>query len=180
MTTESKNPRASLTRRIGRDFIRLVQLLIGFQALYALVQHVVSRFVQTGGGELENGHTLANGIAFVWLPPFRFPPVHPPFGPRPPAAPWEQLVGDILLCIAAGVITYAILKLVCDEEWVQEEVDFKECWEEIKWYNPFSWVYAVVCTIVKALVWVAKIICKYKEVVVTILVLACIVTVIVL
>ncbi len=177
MTNELRARPASMLKRMGRDFIRLVQLLVAFQALYALVEHVVGRFVQSRGGELEGGHTVSNAIAFV-----RFP-VRPHWIRPPPnyvPSPWEQLVGDILLCVIAGVITYAILKLVCDEEWVQEEVDFKECWEEVKWYNPFSWGYALVCTLVKALVWVAKIICKYKEVIVTVLVLVCIVSVIVL
>jgi len=80
-----------------------------------------------------------------------------------------------IVCIVVGVILYIVLKYLCAQEWVQERVQIKECWEEVKWYNPFSWFKALVCTIVEVLKWVLKTICKWTEVFVTILVITCIV-----
>lgn len=87
----------------------------------------------------------------------------------------EPVATIILVCVITGTITYLILKEVCEEEWVKEKVKVKECWEEVKWYNPFSWVKAIVCTVKEVLKWVLKQICKIKEIFVTILTIACIV-----
>ncbi len=45
----------------------------------------------------------------------------------------------------------------------------------MKWYNPFSWVVAIVCSIVEVLKWVLKLICGWVEIFVIILVVICIV-----
>jgi hypothetical protein len=80
----------------------------------------------------------------------------------------------ILVCIVTGVITYAVFKLVCWTEWVQEEISWRECWNEFRWYNPWSWVKTLVCVTKTALQWVLKQICKWIETIVVVLVITCI------
>lgn len=84
----------------------------------------------------------------------------------------------VLICIVVGYITYKILKEVCEEKWVQEPVQIKECWEEVQWWNPWSWVVAIVCTVKEVLKWVLKIICSILEILIIIAVILCIVLVI--
>jgi hypothetical protein len=80
----------------------------------------------------------------------------------------------ILLCVVTGVITYAVLKLVCWTEWVQQPISWQECWDEFTWYNPWSWVKTLVCVTKTALQWVLQQICKWVEVIVVVEVITCI------
>lgn len=94
------------------------------------------------------------------------------------AAP--SFLGDlILVCVATGFVTYILLVLICSQEWVQETVEVEECWKKKKWWNPFHWVWAIVCTIKEVLKWVLKRICEWKEVIVTIAIITCIVAAVV-
>ncbi|NOR58304.1 MAG: hypothetical protein GQ474_07260 [Sulfurimonas sp.] len=87
----------------------------------------------------------------------------------------DPLAEIIIICIVVGVATYLSLKYVCSQEWVQESVDIEECWEKTTWYNPWSWVTSIFCTIVEVLQWVLKQICEWVEVLVTLLVISCII-----
>lgn len=142
---------------------RLLQLTVGFFTLYSLIANVVNKVALLASGAAGGG--AADGMVTA----------------APVAAPGivVTLPGPLaeigIACIVLGVITYFVLKYLCESEWVQEEVEIEECWEEIKWYNPFSWVKAIVCTIVKALQWVLKTICGWVPVLVTGLVIACVI-----
>lgn len=83
------------------------------------------------------------------------------------------LAEALIACVVMGIILYAILDYICNQEWVQEPVEIEECWEEIKWYNPFSWVKAIFCTIVEVLKWVLKQVCKWKATFVLAMVIIC-------
>ena len=69
-----------------------------------------------------------------------------------------------------------MLELICSWEWVQEPTQVEECWEEVTWYKPWSWGMAIVCTLVEVLKWVLKQICKWKKVLVIVLVITCIIS----
>lgn len=81
----------------------------------------------------------------------------------------------ILSTIIIGVITYYVLKWLCSFEWVKKRIDIKSCWKEVKWYNPFSWFKALVCTFVHIFIWILQKICKWAWVLVTSLVFATVV-----
>lgn len=83
----------------------------------------------------------------------------------------EVILANILF---VGFLQYILLSWVCESQWVQERVQVKECWEEVTWYNPWSWVKALVCTFVEVLKWVLQQICGWKEIFVIIQVAICI------
>lgn len=152
-------------RQVGGliQLLHLAELLVGFLMLYSLVMRVVNRvavLASGAAGEMTKQEALAA---------------------TPVAAPGVTIVlpdplAEVLIaCIVLGVITYVVLKWLCHEEWVQEPVQVEECWEEVKWYNPWSWVVAVVCTVKEVLKWVLKQICGWVEVLVSALVIVCIV-----
>lgn len=160
--TRARKP-SSLIPRFTIEVWRLLQLGVAFGALYSLVMHVVNKsyLLLSGAAQEMTMRQVANAA--------------------PVAAPGitvtlpDPVAEVVIVCIVLGVITYVVLKYLCKSEWVQETVQVEECWEEVKWYNPFSWFVAIVCTIVEVLKWVLKQICKWVEVVVTILVVACII-----
>ena len=136
------------------DLWRFTQLGVGFYALYSMVAHVASSIGALAADQPAARVVGAPGIT-VTLP--------------------DPLAEIIIACIVTGVLTYMLLKYLCQTEWVQEPVEVKKCWEEIKWYNPWSWVKAIVCTVVEVLKWVLKQICGWVEVLVVILVITCII-----
>lgn len=154
-----------VTRRFMADVWRLAQAGVALGALYSLVAHVVNMayLLFTGGAEGLTVRQIAAAEP-VWSAFIRIIVTVP-----------DPIAEVVILCIVLGVITYVLLKYVCESEWVQETVEVEECWEEVKWYNPWSWVKAIVCTIVEVVKWVLKQICKWVKVVVTVLVIACIV-----
>ena len=159
--SRAKKP-STLIGRFIIDIWRILQLTIALGSLYTLLMHVIYR-----GYLLFSGATKEMTMSQI-------------ASAQPVAAPGitiglpDPIAEVVILCIVLGVITYIVLKYVCESEWVQEPVQVEECWEEVKWYNPFSWFVAIVCTIVEVLKWVLKQICKWVEVVVTVLVIACI------
>lgn len=144
---------------------RLAQLVAVFTVLYGAVINVANKVSVLLTGP-EAGATLAETLAAT-------PVAASTLLVRIPLP--DPLAEFIIFCIVTGIITYFVLKWICGYEWVQEKVKIKECWEEVKWYNPFSWFVAIVCTIVEVLKWVLKWICKWVEVLVVILVITCIV-----
>lgn len=143
------------------DIWKLMQLTVALGSLYTLVMHVIHKSYLLFSGAAQDMTTsqiassnpvAAPGIS-IGLP-----------GP---------LAEIIITCIVLGTITYIILEWLCESVWVQELKKVEECWEEIKWYNPWTWVKALVCVLVWALVWVVKQICKWTEVLTIFLVLFC-------
>ena len=144
---------------------RLAELFVAFTALYSLIAGVLNRIVTLASGaagEMATRDALAAA-----------PVATPAIGISIPLP--DPVAELVIVCIVLGVITYVVLKWLCHEEWVQETVEVEECWEEVKWYNPWSWVVAIVCTVKEVLKWVLKQICGWVEVLVSVLVVACIV-----
>jgi hypothetical protein len=163
MNEEIKPSKRSLWNKFVFDLWHLSQLVVALGMLYTMIVHVVYKAYLLFSGATKS-MTMAQVAAA-----------------QPPAAPGitvglpDPVAEVVILCIVVGVLTYVVLKYVCESEWVREKVEVEECWEEVKWYNPFSWVVALVCTVVEVFKWVLKQICKWVEVVVTTLVVACIV-----
>ena len=82
--------------------------------------------------------------------------------------------GLLAVCIITAVILYYILEWVCSQRWVQEETSFEECWEEIVWWNPWSWVKTLVCVVREVTRWVLKVICYVRKIVIWGTALVCI------
>lgn len=144
---------------------RLAALSVPYLIVYTWLATQVNRLSVLFSGDAA-GMTSADALSAT-------PVMAPILGIKIPLP--DPLAEAIIVCIVTGVILYVVLKYICSQEWVQEEVEIKECWEEIKWYNPWSWVKAIVCTIVEVLQWVLKTICKWTEVFVTALVVLCII-----
>jgi hypothetical protein len=137
------------------DFIHAVQGLVALAFLWDLTVHAVNE-VSTlfAGAATAIPMTGAVGLVVSW------------------GCGWFCDV--ILLCIVTGVITYSIFKLVCWTEWVQQQVSWRECWEEFRWYNPWSWVKVLVCVTKTAIQWVLQQICRWIEVIVVVEAVTCI------
>ena len=143
--------------------MRLMKEIVALGMLYSLAAHAINKayLLFSGAYETMTLNQVAAAAPVLWVGI---------------TIPLPDPVAEILLiCIIGGIITYLILAWVCSEEWVQEPVEIEECWEEVKWYNPFSWVKAIVCTVVEVLKWVLKQVCGWKEILVTILVVTCVV-----
>ena len=136
------------------DFVHAVQGLVALAFLWDLTAHAINEVSTLVGGSATA--VPMTGIGIEWVT----------------ECGWVCDV--ILLCIVTGVITYAILKLVCWTEWVQQEVSWQECWNEFKWYNPWSWVKVLVCVTKTAIQWVLQQICKWITVIVVVEVVTCI------
>lgn len=137
---------------------RLALQLAAFVMLYSLLAHAINSAYALFSGAYKAGHAAAAvlvPLVFVDLP-LRYAPL-------------------VWACIVVGVITYMVWAYICEQQWVQEAVEVEECWEEVQWYNPFSWFTAIVCTIVEVLKWVLKLICVWKWILVTVPVLVCVV-----
>ena len=151
----------------GRHFVtdlwRLAQLFVALWLLYSLAAHTLwlASQVITGQAKALGGGALAAagpaGAISISIPL--------------PGYLAEWIIG----CIVLGVITYVVLTWLCQSQWVQQPVNVQQCWEEVQWWNPFSWFVAIVCTVVQVLKWVLQQICKWVEVVVILLVVICIV-----
>jgi len=161
--TERKKP--SLERRAIIELWRLAQLFVVFSTLYSLIAEVVNKAAVLIEG-VPVGMTAAAALAAD--------PLVEPFIKIVIPLP-DPLAELIIACIVIGVLTYIVLKWVCESQWVRETVEIEECWEEVKWYNPFSWFVAIVCTIVEVVKWVLKQICGWVEALVIVLVILCIV-----
>jgi hypothetical protein len=74
--------------------------------------------------------------------------------------------GLLIVCVVTAVILYYILEWVCNQRWVQEETSFKECWEEIVWWNPWSWVKTLVCVVKEVTRWVLKVVCYARKIII--------------
>lgn len=86
------------------------------------------------------------------------------------------ILGDLILsCFAVGFITIFVWRYICELDWIWGPVDVWSCWKEVKWYNPFSWVKAIVCGFVQIFKWILQLICKWKYVLVTVAVTACVI-----
>jgi len=152
----------------GRHFVtdlwRLVQLFVALWLLYSLAVHTLWLASQVVSGQAKA--LGAGGLAAAG-------PVAGAIGIKIPLpGPLAEL---IITCIVVGVITYVVLKWLCQSQWVQQPVNVRKCWEEVQWWNPFSWFVAIVCTVVQVLKWVLQQICSWVAVLVTILVIICIV-----
>lgn len=142
---------------------RLAQLVTAFTVLYGAVINVVNMVSGLLAGP-EADATIAETLAATLVA-------------TPALLVTVPLSGSIaeffIACIVTGITTYFVWKWICNNEWVQEKVDVEKCWEEVKWYNPFSWFVAIVCTVVEVLKWVLKLICGWVEVLVVVLTLSC-------
>jgi hypothetical protein len=154
----------SLTRELVTGVWRLTQLSVALGVLYSLVIQVANEattlLAGTSGQASAHAHLTAAPVAsplirVVWDLP-------------------DPLAEVIIVCIVTGVVTYFVLSWVCSRQWVQEKVSVEKCWEEVRWYNPFSWFSAIVCTVVEVLKWVLKLICGWTWVAVLGLVITCI------
>lgn len=133
------------------------QALVGIGAL-GLVYNVIAHSVNSVYGVFTKGVTALPELFSLSLSP--------------------SFLGDYLLaCLAIGFVTYIVLVLICSSQWVQEPVEVEECWKEKDWWNPFHWIWVIVCTIKEVLKWVLKWVCKWKEVLITVAVIVCIVAV---
>lgn len=156
----------------GRGFVsdlsRAIGALVALGTLYSLVVDVLNkvallvtgRFRGMTAEQVSDAAPVAAPLIKVILP--------------------DPVAEVIIACIVVGVIVYYVLKWLCQEQWVQEPVQIKECWEEVKWYNPWSWVKAIVCTVKEVLKWVLKVICGWVWVAVIALVVICIVVVLII
>lgn len=150
-------------KKASVQLVKLAKELVALGMLYALAAHTVNKAYLLFSGAYKT-MTLSQIAAAA--------PVAAPGIIIPLPDPVAEIV---LICIIGGIITYLILAWVCSEEWVQEPVEIEECWEEVEWYKPWEWVVAIVCTVVEVLKWVLKQICEWKEVIVSVLVIICIV-----
>lgn len=141
------------------EFWQLIQVSTGLFLLYSMIAEIVVNLSTLIGG------TSANQTAAV----------APAVGVSVTIPLPDPIAELAVVCIVTGVITYLVLKYLCKEEWVQESVQVEECWEEVKWYNPWSWVKSIVCTVKEVLRWVLKQICRWVEIIVVILVITCII-----
>ena len=153
----------SVFRGLGRQAWRLAEEFVALFALYSLVVRIINRSYLFFSGEYKT-MTLSQVVAAEPVTAAGITVILP-----------DPVVEILIGCIVVGTITYVTLKYVCREEWVQEPVQVKECWEEVQWYNPFSWFTAIVCTFVEVLKWVLKQICEWVEEIVIGLVIICIV-----
>lgn len=85
-----------------------------------------------------------------------------------------EICAVIRVCVVAGVLTLIIFEWICRQEWVQEEVEIEECWEEVVWYNPWSWGKAIVCSVVEIVKWVLKQICEWRKTIIVVAIIVCI------
>jgi hypothetical protein len=125
----------------------LVQISVPLYFFYRMIAHVV-------GGVLalaDKSHQVATGAAAV----APFVVVEIP----------EPIVAVIISCAVTAVIGWELLKYACEQEWVQEPVDVRECWHEWEWLNPWTWVKVLVCSVKEVLKWVLKEFCKYRIIV---------------
>lgn len=165
MTEGDSKKKLSLERRFVVEVWRLAVLVTAFAALISFAADVIYKLSVLFAGPpagMTGLEALAAAPAIALLVGVTIPLPYP-------------LAELILVCIITGVLTYILLKWVCESQWVQEPVEVEKCWEEVRWYNPFSWFVAIVCTIVEALKWVFKQICGWIEVLIVILVVTCIV-----
>ncbi len=144
---------------VSTDFVQALEGLGALGVTYNLAAHAFNSVASAFSG----------GTAVMSLPVFFN------IGIR-----WGSILGElILVCLASGFLAWVVLNWVCKSFWVQEKVNIKKCWTEIKWYNPWSWVKAVVCTVKEVLKWVLKTICGWKEVIVATLTIACLIAAVV-
>ena len=165
MTDGPEKKKVSLVRHTITEFWRLALLLTGFATLYSLIINVVN-----GVAMLVTGVPVGMPKSAALMEPAVATPIVGVAVGLP-----EGVAEVAIACIILGIITYVILEWLCQQEWVQEPVQIEKCWEEVQWYNPWSWVVAIVCALVWGLAWVLKTICGWVEVVVIVLVLACII-----
>lgn len=159
---KTKKPR-TLVGKFILDIWRLLQLTVALGFLYTLLMRVINRgYLLLSGATKDMTMSQVDSASPVAAPGITIGLPGP-------------IAETVIACIVLGTITYIVLKYLCESEWVQERVQVEKCWEEVKWYNPFSWFVAIVCTIVEVLKWVLKQICRWVEVTVTVLVIACIV-----
>ena len=163
MENEIPKKKVTLVGRFILDIWKLLNLTVVFGFLYSMIATIGYRFFLIFSGE-------AKTMTFQQIAEAR-PAAIPGIVIHLP----DPVVEVFIICIVTGVITYIVTKWVCQSEWVREKVKIKECWEEVKWYNPFSWFVALVCTIVEVFKWVLKTFCSWVEVLVTALVVLCIV-----
>jgi hypothetical protein len=93
----------------------------------------------------------------------------------PPIAPGDPIIDVILVCIVTGIVVYLLLVAVCQSEWVKKKTKIKDCFRKRKWYNPFDWVRILVCVVKWVVRRVLQKICSWKEVLVIVLTVACII-----
>lgn len=156
--------RRGLGRHFFTDAWRLVQGVVALWLLYSFAVHTLWLASQA-----LSGKTRALGAAAV----AGAGPVAGAIGIEIPLP--DPLAELIIVCIVTGVLTYVVLKWLCQSEWVKQTVNVQECWEEVQWWNPFSWFVAIVCTVVEVVKWVLQQVCKWVEVIVVVLVVTCIV-----
>lgn len=165
MTDTGDRKKIPLERRAVIEIWRLAQLIVAFATLYSLIIHIVNKVALWVTG-IPADMTVSDALSAA-------PVATQLIGVKIPLP--DPLAEFIIVCIVLGVLTYVVLKWVCEREWVKETVAVEECWEEVKWYNPFSWFVAIVCTIVEVVTWVLKLICGWVGVLVLVLVFLCII-----
>ena len=151
------------------SFVRDVwQLTQGVSVLWLLVSFAVSAFgsaymLATRGVGAARQSMLAHGAGAIGV-----------------VVTLPDPVAEILIaCILVGVLTYIGLSYVCESEWVQETVRYEDCWKEKDWWNPFHWVWVLVCVVKETVKWVLKQICGWKEIFAIVLTLVCIAVVLI-
>ncbi|MEX2161432.1 MAG: hypothetical protein WD751_05905 [Anaerolineales bacterium] len=156
MDRKRKGKEAKGLRHFVTDVWRLAQVAAVGTVVYSLIAEVVNSASALVAGGVAGAAPNLGAMIIVEIPLE------------------NPLAGILIGCILLGILTYIGLKFLCSSEWVQEPVDVEECWTEITW-NPFSWVEALVCTVVEVVKWVLKEICKWTEVFAIVLTVVCIV-----
>lgn len=98
---------------------------------------------------------------------------------------WEEGLCEIIIgpeicgvlkgCFYIAGLAYLTTKLLCWTEWVKEEIKWEDCWDEISWKNPWSWIKTVVCVTKTIIRWVLKQLCDYIDIFVVVFVVVCII-----
>ncbi len=164
-----------------KDLSHLIQSAIALGFFYDLVAHTLNRVyaASTLAGraltvvQVDQNHAL---LPTIYGEPGRIgielcKAILEPGG----GVSGDSICVVIVVCLLLAVVAYYILDWVCDKQWVQEPVQIKECWEELVWWKPWTWIWVVVCTVKEIFRWVLKIICRWRKIAIFVLVVVCIV-----
>lgn len=149
-----------------KNLSELAQSLFGLGLLYAFIGGIINHAYKAFTGDINT--TLVPMSAEI---KFDFC--------KEQVLEWGDVMGTIcgvfVVCTITVFLIWLILEWICNREWVQEDVEIEECWEEITWYNPWTWVKSIVCTTKEVLKWILKLICKVRKVLIWIIFIVCIV-----
>ncbi|MGN7514484.1 MAG: hypothetical protein ACTHOM_08920 [Allomuricauda sp.] len=168
----SKSRRAQEGYGFWWNIVHIFQGLFAISLLWNFASETINKVSNTVGGSdfLPAAPLSLKGIDFCSIQFDDNGNIIGSEGPLPP-----ELCAILAGCIFGGFLVWLIFKLICWTEWVKEEIEWEECWEEKDWYNPWHWITTLVCVTKKAIQWVLQKICKYLDTVIVILVIICVV-----